>query len=174
MTTEQRLAEALAAAKDYDVSPDLWTRFVYSIEEERDHRRRIVATVIAIALMGTVSLAVAAASMEWLGGRARIDWRVLEAVEFSVLVVLVAALGPAIRRFERSVVADLFVTSPKTGPRLLGLLDVAYFLVFSGYILVAARFAAPVAYLAVDIGDQVEDALVRVGGLLLTMGSCMD
>lgn len=170
MTTEQRLAEALAAAKDYRVSPDLWTRVLYSIEEQRDHRRRLMAAATAVIVVVAVSVAVVAATVEQLGGRARVDWRVLEAVEFFVLVALVASLGPAIRRFGRGFVADLFVTSPKTGTRLLGLLDVAYFLIFSGYILVTARFAVPIAYLVVDIGDQVEDALFRIGGLLLVMG----
>ena len=62
------------------------------------------------------------------------------------------------------------MTNPETGTRLLGLLDLAYFLVFAGYILVTSRLEEPIAYLAVDIGDQLEDALFRVAGLLLAMG----
>ncbi len=170
MTTEQRLAEALAAAKDYEVSPDLWGRVMYSIEEQRDHRRRLVAAATAIIVVVAVSVAVVAATVEQLGSRTRVDWRALETIEFLVLVVLVASLGPAIRRFGRGFVSDLFVTNPETGTRLLGLLDLAYFLVFAGYVLVTSRLEEPIAYLAVDIGDQLEDALFRVAGLLLAMG----
>ncbi len=170
MTTEQRLAEALAAAKDYEVSADLWSRVMYSIEEQRDHRRRLVLTATALIVVVAVSVSVVAASVERLGGRARVDWRALEGIEFLVLLVLVASLGPAIRRFGRGFVSSLFVTSPGTGTRLLGLLDLAYFLVFAGYVLVTSRLEEPIAYLAVDIGDQLEDALFRVAGLLLAMG----
>ena len=170
MTTEQRLAEALAAAKDYEVSPDLWSRVMYSIEEQRNHRRRLIATATSIVVVVAMSLAVVAGTVERLAGRSRVDWRALEAVEFIVLVVLVASLGPAIRRFGRGFVSDLIVTNPETGTRLLGLLDLAYYLVFAGYILATSRLEEPIAYLAVDIGDQLEDALFRVAGLLLAMG----
>lgn len=170
MSTEQRLAEALAAAKDYEVSPDLWTRVVHTIEEQRDHRRRLMVTVTAIIVVVAVSVAAVAASVERLAGRARVDWRALEAVEFIVLLVLVASLGPAIRRFGRGFVSDLFVTNPETGTRLLGLLDLAYYLVFAGYIFVTSRLDRPIAYLAIDIGDQLEEAVFRVAGLLLAMG----
>jgi len=170
VTTEQRLAEALAAAKDYEVSPDLWSRVMYSIEEQRDHRRRLMTTAAAIVVVVAVAVAVVAATVERVGGRARVDWRALEAVEFIALVVLVVSLGPAIRRFGRGFVSDLIVTNPGTGTRLLGLLDLAYYLVFAGYILATSRLERPIAYLAVDIGDQLEDALLRVAGLLLAMG----
>ena len=93
MTTEQRLTEALAAAKDYEVSPDLWTRVMYSIEEQRDHRRRLVAAATSVIVVVTVSVAVVAATVERLGSRARVDWRALETIEFLVLVVLVVSTG---------------------------------------------------------------------------------
>jgi hypothetical protein len=51
---------------------------------------------------------------------------------------------------------------------LLRLLDVAYALVFSGYILLTASFDFGRSLIVV--GEQIEDLSVRVAGLLLTMG----
>ncbi len=122
-----------------------------------------------------VGAAVAVANVQeglspWLGSRYRIDWRVMEGLEIGALLVLIAALGPAIRRFGRGYVGDVFRAHPSTGPRLLGLLDVAYVLLFVGYLLVTTRLGIPDAYAQFRIGDQIEEAAVRIGGLLLVMG----
>jgi hypothetical protein len=50
------------------------------------------------------------------------------------------------------------------------LLDLAYYLIFTGYLLVTIRVAAPTAYVVSRMGDQISEAAVRVGGLLLVMG----
>jgi hypothetical protein len=53
---------------------------------------------------------------------------------------------------------------------LLRLLDVAYYLLFAGYVLVTARLSAPDAFQLAHLGTQVEEAAMRLGGLLLVMG----
>jgi hypothetical protein len=175
MTTEQRLAEALEAAHHYPTSPDLWNRVVHSIEEDRRHRRRVItvvtvvlATLAAAVLIGLAGVGTAATSGVPTGNR--IDWRLLEALEFGVIAIVVAALGPAIRRFGRGYVVDIFHTSPDTAARLLRLLDVAYALLFGGYALITTRLGPPVSYTLTRLGDQVEEASMRLGGLLLLMG----
>ena len=46
----------------------------------------------------------------------------------------------------------------------------AYYLVFVGAILVSSTFEAPSSYLRGRVGEQLQEALVRVADLLLTMG----
>ena len=64
----------------------------------------------------------------------------------------------------------MFAAHPATGERLLGLIDVAYYLVFVGFVLVTTRLQAPRAYVGFEMGAQIEEALTRLGGLLLVMG----
>ena len=151
MTTEQRLVAALEATRRYEPSPDLWSRVVHSIEEDRRHRRRTFTT--ALAVVGTIVVAAfiafATAETQVLPSgtsRFRFDWRVVEALSLSLLMVMVMTLGPAIRRFGRGYAEDLFVRTPQTGVSMLRLLDFAYYLVFSGYAVMTIRFAASRAY----------------------------
>ena len=44
---EQRLIDALRSTERVDPSPDLWSRVVHSIDEDRAHRRRVRAGVQA-------------------------------------------------------------------------------------------------------------------------------
>lgn len=171
MTIEERLSAALRSAADYPASPDLWDRVVHSIEEDRLHRRRvwIVTAAIVASLLGAVGIALTA--LEASGPRMRVDWRMMEALEAVALVAAVAALGPAIRRFGRGYAGDIFTASPETGGRLLRLLDVAYYLVFGGYVLVTVRMSAPISYTLWRAGDQISEAAARMGGLLLAMGA---
>lgn len=174
MSTEQRLAAALRASDGYEASSDLWTRVVHSIEEDRRHRRlvRVIAVAVALVVLALGLLTVLNVESVRLdiGLRYRVRWQVLELAELLALATLVAALGPAIRRFGRGYVEDIFGTSRRTGSLLLSLLDVAYYLVFTGYVLVTARFSAPLDYVLYAVGDQIEEAMARIGGLLLIMG----
>ena len=77
-------------------------------------------------------------------------------------------LGPAIRRFRRGYAHDLWRRTPDTPTALLRLLDVAYLLVFGGYILVTANFGFGRS--TIELAQQVTDLCWRVGGLVLTMG----
>ena len=94
---------------------------------------------------------------------------VLVLVETMVLVGVVLAFGPLIRRFGSVFVDDVFGgVSAGVGRAFLRLLDVAYYLVFAGYVIVTV----PVA----DLGRQyalrtlLETTSDRFGGLLLLMG----
>lgn len=173
MTTEERLVTALRHADEYEPSPDLWNRVLYSIEEDRSHRRRLWRTggaVLAVLVLAAVVGYFSSLNVGRSDLRAHVDWRVLEALETVVLVGLIATLGPAIRRFGRGYANEIFSTSPNTATLLLRLLDVAYYLVFFGYLLLTVRFAAPDSFLLPRLGLQIYEALARVGGLLLAMG----
>ena len=175
MNIEQRLTETLDAARRYKPSPDLWDRVVHSIDEDRQHRRRIWTTIISISAAVLIATVVCIASLErspmtQVGTGYRLNWRVLQALEFVLLATLVAVLGPNIRRFGRGYVTDILHSSPATGARLLGLLDTAYYLVFSGYLLVTVRLVEPSVYAAWSIGQQGQESALRIGGLLLVMG----
>jgi hypothetical protein len=168
VSVEQRLVEALRAADRIEPSADLWTRVVHSIEEDRAHRRRVVAsTAVTVAitavLVGVGSLYV----VDTPAGR-QVRLPAMELIETIALVVLVMVLGPAIRRFGRGYAQDLWRTTPDTPTALLRLLDVAYLLVFGGYILLTANFGFGRS--TIDIAQQIEDLCWRAGGLVLTMG----
>lgn len=170
---EQRLMSALHAADAVEPSPDLWSRVVHSIDEDRRHRHRVIAvcagslTVLALSVIA-VLLSLQHARFSTLGYR--VGWWQLEVVETAVLLTLIAGLAPAIRRFGRGYADDLFPPGDTTGDRLVALLDVAYFLVFGGYVLVSVEFAPTHSYLVWDLGSQLGSSLSRIGGLLLVMG----
>ena len=168
MNVEQRLVNALRAGGQIEPSPDLWSRVVHSIEEDRAHRRRVVisfvtVTAIVAALVGIGMLNV----IDTPAGR-QVRIPAMELIETIALVSLVVVLGPAIRRFGRGYAHDLWRTTPDLPTSLLRLLDVAYLLVFGGYILMTSYFDFGLS--RVVVAEQIEELLQRVGGLLLTMG----
>lgn len=168
MNVEQRLTTALRRTDTYEPSPDLWARVVHSIEEDRAHRQRARWTALAIALFlaGLVVLALLGLEEGPIGRR--VDWRILEGLETIGLVGQVLGLGPAVRRFGRGYTADMFRSSAPMGTALLLVLDVAFYLVFAGYILLSVDLDAPLR--SVVLADQLEATAIRVGGLLLAMG----
>lgn len=170
MTIEQKLIAAFEATAGFEPSSDLWQRVTHSIEEDEAHRRRVRAAVGGIVGAIVVLAAVVLMNIDTGRFRSRIDWRVLEAVEVLALAILVVVLGPAIRRFGRGFAHDLFRASSQVADHLLGVLDVAYYLVFAGYVLVTTRLSAPVAHVVYGMGDQIQEGAVRVGGLLMMMG----
>ena len=113
---------------------------------------------------------VAAASLVERPNGVGIDWRIMEGLEVIVLVSLITTLGPAIRRFGRGFVEDVFRAHPPTGSAMLRLLDVAFFLVFGGYVLVTTRFDQLGSLAVAPLAGQLSDAAVRIGRLLLSMG----
>jgi hypothetical protein len=99
-----------------------------------------------------------------------VDWWILELIVTVVLVVVVLVLGPLIKRFGRSYAADVFRANPRTGKSYMVLMDIAYYLIFTAYILFTATFQPPRAWDATVNAAQIEDSLVRLGGMLLLMG----
>jgi hypothetical protein len=168
VNVEQRLVNALRAGDRVEPSPDLWSRVVHSIEEDQAHRRRVVrsfavtmAMVAGLVVIGLLNVIDTPA-----GPQVRIP--AMELIETIALIALVAVLGPAIRRFGRGYAHDLWRTTPDMPTSLLRLLDVAYLLVFGGYILMTAYF--DFGWSMIGVAQQVEDLCWRVGGLVLTMG----
>jgi hypothetical protein len=168
MNVEQRLTTALRRGDTYEPSPDLWARVVHSIEEDQAHRQRVRWTAAALALSLVAIVVCGVLGLEEGPTGWRIEWRVLEALETIGLVGLVASMGPAVRRFGRGYNADMFRSNGPMGSALLRVLDVAFYLVFAGYILLSVDLDAPLP--SVALADQLGDASIRIGGLLLAMG----
>lgn len=168
MNVEQRLVNALRATDQVEPSPDLWSRVLHSIEEDQAHRRRVVTSfAVTIAMMaGLVVLGLVNLIDTPSGRQVRVP--AMELIETIALISLVAVLGPAIQRFGRGYAHDLWPTTPSLPSSLLRLLDVAYLLVFGGYILVTTYFDFGPS--TTGVAEQVENLFARVGGLVLTMG----
>jgi hypothetical protein len=168
VNVEQRLVDALRSIDRVEPSADLWSRVVHSIEEDQAHRRRIVESFASIILTATGLATLGVLNVVDLPSGRQVRLGMMESIETFALVLLVAVLGPAIRRFGRGYANDLWRTTPDTPTALVRLLDVAYLLVFSGYIMLTANLDFDRA--TIGIAQQLEDLGRRIGGLLLTMG----
>ncbi|MGH8928897.1 MAG: hypothetical protein ACRDWH_11135, partial [Acidimicrobiia bacterium] len=63
------------------------------------------------------------------------SWWVIELIANGILVAVVVVLGPLIKRFGRAYAGDIFRGNPRTGKSYLVLMDVAYYLIFTAYVL---------------------------------------
>lgn len=170
MSLERRLRETLAAFDTVEPAPDLFRRVERSVADDLDRRRRI--RWWAIGAVGALSLAVlviAGFATVSPTGTIVVDASLMVAVETALLIGVVMAFGPLIRRFGAVFVEDVFGDSREgVGTAFLRLLDVAYYLVFAGYVIVTVPIA--------DLGRQtslramLEVTTDRFGGLLLLMG----
>jgi hypothetical protein len=97
-----------------------------------------------------------------------LSWWVIELIANLVLLAIVFVLGPLIKRFGRAYAGDVFRANPRTGKSYLVLMDVAYYLIFVAYILFTVSLTRPIEWR--QVGAQLEDELIRVGGMLLLMG----
>jgi hypothetical protein len=165
---EQRLVNALRAGVPVEPSPDLWSRVVHSIEEDRIHRRRVLVSFVTVTLVTVALFVIGLLNVINTPNGRQVRLPAMELIEAIALVALVAVLGPAIRRFGRGYAHDLWRTTPELPGSLLRLLDVAYLLVFGGYILLTTSF--DFGRSTVVVAEQVEAVLQRVGGLLLIVG----
>jgi len=168
MTIEERLTDALHEADQFEPSLDLFARVGRSISEDLAHRRRLLRIYLSVLLgvvlsVGYFGLVVSSSSH----GLTIAAWEIklFEVAEMGVLVIV---LAPNIRRFARSFVADVFHLSAATGGRFLVVLDIAYYLVFTGLILGNADFGPPRAELALP--SAFEDTAFTLAFLLLFMG----
>lgn len=170
MTTEDRLRNALRAADAYHPSPDLWARVEGSIEADRRHRRRVERVLGGILVMLVSTGAIGFAARVSTTAGTAVDWRAMAALEAMLLAGLIVGLGPGLRRFGQTFVAEVFRANPATGRAFLRLVDVAFYLVTAGYVLVSMRLEPPDPGELIPLDSQLSHASTRIGGLLLLMG----
>ena len=167
---EQRLVEAFADARaSVHENPDLFARVARSLEEARARRRFRWRLAVAIAgfILANVVLALTLSYID--NRRFNMPWWVIELITDIVLVALAIGLGPFIKRFGRSYAADVFRANPRTGKSYLVLTDVAYYLIFTAFVLFTVTFVPPFDW-RLSTGNQLKDEVARVGGILLIMG----
>lgn len=166
---EHRLRDALGRFDELDEAPDLLDRIEVAIDVDEQRRRtlrRAIAAISAgvVALIGTIT---------WmLQGGTDMDWWILELITTAVLFALAFLLGPFIRRYGKAYVADVFAANPRTGKSFVVLADVAYYLIFTAYILLTASFQQSTAWgVFGDVtAEQVRHEVMRVGGILAIIG----
>lgn len=98
------------------------------------------------------------------------NWWILELITVGVLIAALLLLGPLIKRFGRSYAADVFRANPRTGKSYIVLMDVAYYLIFTAFILFTTRFEPDTGWSETVGPDQLRGETVRLGGMLLLMG----
>ena len=97
-------------------------------------------------------------------------WWILELITIGALGAVLAVLGPLIKRFGRSYAADVFRANPRTGKSYIVLMDIAYYLIFTSYILFTIAFEPDTGWDATVNANQLRASTVRFGGMLLIMG----
>ena len=171
MSVEQLLRQAMHGADTYEVSPDLFARVKRSIEEDLAHRRRVRAA-LAWSFAGVLAVATYLFVMaEVVDGRLTWPWWALELLTTAILITLILVVGPLIRRFGRIYATSVFTANPPTAQHFLRVLDVAYYLVFSAFVIIETQVVPREEWLGangttVHIGSLAQ----RIGGLLLLMG----
>jgi hypothetical protein len=166
---EARLVDALAQYDRVEPSVDLFQRIDRSLAEDRAHRQRVLRWTLGSAA-GLVATSLAIVSISFVSPSGRLiapAWGV-RVIELAILGALTVALGPAIRRFGSIYVAGVFRLSPETGSRFLALIDVAYYLVFSGYAVAGVVLRS--AGRNLPLASLLQTTAYRIGGLLLLMG----
>ncbi len=171
MSVEQLLRETLHRADSYEVSPDLFARVKRSIQEDRAHRRRVRAAV-AWSIVGLLSVAVYLVIFaEVVDGRVTWPWWALEALTAAILVTLILVLGPLIRRFGGIFATSVFTAHPSTAHHFLRVLDVAYYLVFTAFVLIEIQVVPREEWLGpTGTAVHLQWLADRVGAMLLLMG----
>ncbi len=167
---EQRLIEAFADARaSVEENPDLFARVTRSLEDARARRRYRLRLAASIGGFVVADSAFAIALSDFDNRRFNMPWWVIELITNSVLVALAVGLGPFIKRFGRSYAADVFRANPRTGKSYLVLTDVAYYLIFTSFVLFTVTFEEQFDWHR-STGAQLKDEVARVGGILLIMG----
>jgi hypothetical protein len=167
---EQRLVEAFADARaSIAEHPDLFRRVTRTIDDARTRRRFRLTLAGWIAAFVAANTALALALSDFDNGRFTMPWWVIEVITNIVLVALAIGLGPFIKRFGRSYAADVFRANPRTGKSYLVLTDVAYYLIFTSFVLFTVTFVEQDDWRR-STGSQLKDEVARIGGILLIMG----
>jgi hypothetical protein len=167
---EKRLIDAFSDARaSVHENPDLFARVTLSLEESAARRRwrwRMAGWVVLFVL---ANAALALSLSDFDNRRINMDWWVIELITNIVLVALAVGLGPFIKRFGRSYAADVFRANPRTGKSYLVLTDVAYYLIFTSFVLFTVTFVEPDDWVN-STGAQLKHEVARIGGILLIMG----
>jgi len=170
LTLERRLIEAFADARtSVHENPDLFARVTRSLEDAQVRRRFrwTVAGCVVSFITANAGLALTLSQSD--NGRFKMPWWVIEMITNIVLVALAIGLGPFIKRFGRSYAADVFRANPRTGKSYLVLTDVAYYLIFTSFVLFTVSFVEHADWVH-STGQQLKAEVARVGGILLIMG----
>ncbi len=165
---EHRLREAFSDARaTTNASPDLFARVQRSLEDDLARRRwrwamarRLLAFIGALVLLAVIF-------GDNQNGRFTMSWWLIEVLTDIVLAAIAVVLGPFIKRFGRSYAADVFRANPQTGKSYLVLTDVAYYLIFTAFVLFTLTFKDQ---WALERADQWRHEVARIGGILLIMG----
>jgi hypothetical protein len=167
---EQRLIEAFGDARaTVEENVDLFARVTRSLEEAVARRRWRWRMAGWLALFILANTALALAFSDFDNRRFNMQWWVIELITNIVLVALAVGLGPFIKRFGRSYAADVFRANPRTGKSYLVLTDVAYYLIFTSFVLFTVTFVEHKDWHD-STGTQLKAEVARVGGILLIMG----
>ena len=167
---EQRLIDAFTDARaSVHENPDLFARVTRSLEESVARRRWRWKLAGGLTLFVLANAVLALTLSDFDNRRFNMDWWVIELITNIVLVALAVGLGPFIKRFGRSYAADVFRANPRTGKSYLVLTDVAYYLIFTSFVLFTVTFVEPDDWVD-STGAQLKHEVARVGGILLIMG----
>lgn len=166
---EQTVKDALSRFDAVDGAPDLLDRIELAVEE--DERRRLRTRRI-VAMASSAVIAVIASMIWTLQGGTDMEWWILELITTTLLFGTAFVLGPFIRKYGKSYVADAFDPNPSTGKTFIVLADVAYYLIFTGYILFTTSFKQQTDWgiFGQVTADQVQHEVARVGGILVIIG----
>ena len=167
---EQRLIDAFADARtSVQENPDLFARVTRSLEDARARQRyrwKLAGLLIGFVAANTL---LALVISDFNHGRFTMQWWLIELITNIVLIAIAIGLGPFIKRFGRSYAADVFRSNPRTGKSYLVLTDVAYYLIFTSFVLFTVTFVEPADWKRLT-GAQLKNEVARVGGILLIMG----
>ena len=169
-TLEDRLHAALGADTGGPTSPDLFSRVIDDISDDRARRRRhrhtLTAWFVGVVLVSAITWFDTPKSK----GRLVMHWWILELATTAVLVALALWLGPFIKRFGRAYAADVFHDNPQTGKSSIVLTDIVYYLIFTAYVMFTVHFG-PSPDWAQDVNAaELSTETARIGGILLIIG----
>ena len=141
---EERLIEAFRdARRTVEPNRDLFARVNRSIADAAARRRWRIRLALGLTTFVLLLGALALALSDVNNGRITMEWWTIELITNIVLVSIAIGLGPFIKRFGRAYAADVFRANPRTGKSYLVLTDVAYYLIFTSFILFTVTFVAP-------------------------------
>ena len=155
------MVDALHGADEYLPSPDLFAKVRRSIEEDAAHRRRVRRALSWAGGGFAAAVAWVAAFLDLGDGTATMPWWALEILTVAILVAVVVVLGPLIRRFGAELTREVFRSNRVTSRHFLALLDIAYYLVFTAFILMTTSFSAQTEW-GGRLAAQLEDEVLRI------------